>query len=183
MFACWIRKSLASAWKRKRQNISLFNLYETAEICISLTWSLQFWTLSKGVITWRTSVRAEMLLQLHNKFQLGIKYKPFCFLENNLTAQALFVLSARAEITWTVCRFFSPFRVRKAVRKTTTYLFCKAGLLICCKGNKNKNNCKVSCLETPSFWRYKENYVTRNTPEKFRDFRETGPWTPYGLNE
>ena len=50
-----------------------------------------------------------MLLQLHNKFQLGIKYTPFCLLENNLTAQALFVLSARAEITWTVCRFFSPF--------------------------------------------------------------------------
>ena len=67
------------------------------------------------------------------------------------------------------------FRARKAIRKTTTCSFCKAGLLICCKGNKNKNNCKVSCLETPSFWRYKENYVTRNTPEKFRDFRETGP--------
>ena len=67
------------------------------------------------------------------------------------------------------------FRARKAIRKTTTRLFCKAGLFICCKGNKNKSNCKVSCLETPSFLRYKENYVTRNTPEKFRDFRETGP--------
>jgi len=67
------------------------------------------------------------------------------------------------------------FGARKAIRKTTTCLFCKAGLLIRCKGNRNKNNCKVSCLETPSFWRYKENYVTRNTPEKFRDFRETGP--------
>ena len=67
------------------------------------------------------------------------------------------------------------FRARKAIRKATTYLFYKGGLLICCKGNKNKNNCKVSCLETPSFWRYKENYVIRNTPEKFRDFRETGP--------
>ena len=43
------------------------------------------------------------------------------------------------------------FQARKAIRKTTTYLFCKAGLLICCKGNTNKNNCKVSCLETPSF--------------------------------
>ena len=71
------------------------------------------------------------------------------------------------------------FRARKAIRKTTTCLFCKAGLLICCKGNKNKNNCKVSCLETPSFRRYKENYVTRNTPEKFRDFRETGPWVQF----
>ena len=69
------------------------------------------------------------------------------------------------------------FRARKAIRKTTTCLFCKAGLSICCNGDKNKNNCKVSCLETPSFWRYKENYVTRNTPEKFRDFRETGPWS------
>ena len=56
---------------------------------------------------------------------------------------------------------------------------CKAGLFICCIGNINKNNCKVSCLETSSFRRYKENYVTRNTLEKFRDFRETGPrsWT------
>ena len=65
------------------------------------------------------------------------------------------------------------FRARKAIRKTTTCLFCKAGLLICCKGNKN--NWKV----TPSFCRYKENYVTRNTPEKFRDFRETGPSGEY----
>ena len=69
------------------------------------------------------------------------------------------------------------FRARKASRKTTTCLFCKAGLFICCKGNKNKNNCKVSCLETSSCWRYKENYVTRNTPEKFRYYRETGPWS------
>ena len=53
------------------------------------------------------------------------------------------------------------FRARKAIRKTTTCLFCKASLFICCKGNKNKNNCKVSCLKTPSFRRYKENYVTR----------------------
>ena len=43
------------------------------------------------------------------------------------------------------------FGLRKAIRKTTTCLFCKAGLLVCCKGNKNNNNCKVSCLETPSF--------------------------------
>ena len=67
------------------------------------------------------------------------------------------------------------FRARKAIRKATTCSFCKAGLFVCCKANQNKNNCKVSCLETPSFWRYKDNYVTRNTHEKFRDFRETGP--------
>ena len=71
------------------------------------------------------------------------------------------------------------FRARKAIRKTTTCLFGKAGLFICCIGNKSKNNCKVSCLETPSFWRYKEYYVTRNAPEKFRDFRETGSWTGF----
>ena len=41
------------------------------------------------------------------------------------------------------------FRAQKAIRKTLTCLFCKAGLFICCKGNKNKNNCKVSCLQTP----------------------------------
>ena len=40
---------------------------------------------------------------------------------------------------------------REAIRQTPAFLFCKPGLLICCKGNKNKNNCKVSCLETPSF--------------------------------
>ena len=39
---------------------------------------------------------------------------------------------------------------------------------------KSKNKCKVSCLETPLFLRYKENFVTRKAPEKFRDFRETG---------
>ena len=49
------------------------------------------------------------------------------------------------------------FRARKAIRKTPTCLSCNAGIFICCKGNKNKCNCEVSCLETPSFWRYKEN--------------------------
>ena len=29
------------------------------------------------------------------------------------------------------------FRARKAIPKTATRLFCKAGLFICCKGNKN----------------------------------------------
>ena len=67
------------------------------------------------------------------------------------------------------------FGPQKPICKSTTCLFCKAGLFISCKGSKNKNNCKVSCLETPLFWKYKENYVTRNTPDKFRDLRETGP--------
>ena len=67
------------------------------------------------------------------------------------------------------------FRARKAIRKTTTCLFCKAGLFRCCKGNKNKNNCKVSCFETPSFWRYKENYVTRIRPKSFGTFEKQAP--------
>ena len=29
------------------------------------------------------------------------------------------------------------FWARKAIPKTATRLFCKAGLFICCKGNKN----------------------------------------------
>ena len=43
------------------------------------------------------------------------------------------------------------FRARKAIRKTQTCLFCKAGLFMCCKGYKNENTNEVSCLETPSF--------------------------------
>ena len=46
----------------------------------------------------------------------------------------------------------------------------------CCKGNKNENNFKVSCLETPSLCRYKQNYVTWNEPKKFWNFWETGLW-------
>ena len=58
--------------------------------------------------------------------------------------------------TWEVPK---TFRAWKAIRKTAIRLFCKVGLFICCKG--------------PWLWRY---YVTRNAPEKCRDFRETGPW-------
>ena len=63
------------------------------------------------------------------------------------------------------------FRTRKAIHRTPTHLSCEAGLFICCKGNKNLNHCKVSCLETPLFWRY---CVTRKASEKLRDFQETG---------
>ena len=65
-------------------------------------------------------------------------------------------------------------RTQKAIRKTPPRLFREAGIFIRCKGNKNLNNCKISCLEMPLFWRYKENYVTWNVREKFRDFWETG---------
>ena len=88
-------------------------------------------------------------------------------------------------LTWSSGGRFSKvskaFQARKAIHKTPTRLFCEAGLFICFKGNKNLNNCKVSCLETPLFWRYKENYVTWKAPEKFWDFRETGPWTSHRI--
>ena len=74
-------------------------------------------------------------------------------------------------------------RARKATRKIPTCLLRRASLFICCNGNKNLNNFKVPCLKTPSFWRYKENYATRNAPEKFRDFRETGPSSLYWKNK
>ena len=65
-------------------------------------------------------------------------------------------------------------RARKYIRNSPTRLFCEAGLFTYWKGNKNYYNYKVSRLQTPSFWRYKENYVTRNSPEKFREFWATG---------
>ena len=69
------------------------------------------------------------------------------------------------------------FRARKAIRKTTTCLFCKAGLLICSKGNKNKNNCQVSCLvlkvqrelRHPKYAR-KVSGLSRNRPLAVNDF-------------
>lgn len=72
------------------------------------------------------------------------------------------------------------FRARKAIRKTLTRLFCISVFFICCKGYRNQKNCKVSCLGTSSFRRYKENSVGRNAPKNFRDFRETGTriWNP-----
>ena len=75
------------------------------------------------------------------------------------------------------------FRGRKAIHWSTTCLFCKAVLFISCKRNKNKNNWKVSCLETPSFWRYRENYVKRqvsgllrNRPQRREPTKSTHMW-------
>lgn len=69
------------------------------------------------------------------------------------------------------------FRARKAIHKTPTRLFSKAGLFITCKGEKIQITAQVSSPETPWFLRYKEDYATRNAPKKFRDFRETVPRT------
>ena len=62
------------------------------------------------------------------------------------------------------------FRFRKAIRKTPTRLFCKAGLFICCEGDKNHNNCKVSCLRRDAFFLKKREL----SPEMYKHFRETG---------
>ena len=78
------------------------------------------------------------------------------FLHSNLVKKTAFW--NKRVVLWQLA-----FWTRKAIRKITTCLFCKASLFICCKWNKKKNNCKISCLETSLFWRYKEYYVTRNT--------------------
>ena len=65
------------------------------------------------------------------------------------------------------------FQAQKAICKTATSLFRKAGVFIHGKGNKNENNCKVLCLKTLSLCTYKENNVTQNASKKFWDFRET----------
>ena len=67
------------------------------------------------------------------------------------------------------------FRAQKAIRKTTTCLFCKAGLFIRCKGNKNQNNCKVSCLETPSFEDTKRIMAPEIRPKSFGTFEKQAP--------
>ena len=43
------------------------------------------------------------------------------------------------------------FRAQKAIHKTATCLFCRAGLFICCNRNKNNNKCKVLCLKLLCF--------------------------------
>ena len=69
------------------------------------------------------------------------------------------------------------FRARKTIREPATRLFCKAGLFICCKDDKYWNNCIVSCLETLSLWRYKENISPETRLKSFgtSDKRALGP--------
>ena len=95
------------------------------------------------------------LLQCCIVIVMQIKLTVFVVVEYIVNEVATVLHTLRAYVT---CAFpwarFSKvpktFWARKAIRKTATRLFCKAGLFICCKGNKKKNNCKVSCLETPS---------------------------------
>ena len=59
---------------------------------------------------------------------------------------------------------------RKAIRKTPTRLFCEAGRFKCCKGIKIKITAKFRAPRRIRF-EYKKGIMS---PEKFRDFRETG---------
>ena len=104
----------------------------------------------------------------------ALHWRPIVSVDNItlLALQANKICSIRYCNPWLFPQYFGPgarflkvpntFRVRIAIRKTPTHLFCKADLFICCKRNKCQNNCKVSCLEASSFRRYKDNYVTRN---------------------
>ena len=61
-------------------------------------------------------------------------------------------------------------RPRIAIHKTPTRLFCKAGLFIHCKGNKNKIAANFVASGHFHLEKKNENHVTRDEPEKFRDF-------------
>ena len=79
-----------------------------------------------------------------------------------------------------ICFSESPeraFRARKASSQTAIRLFWKADLLTCFQCKKNQEDCEVWRRRTSALRRYEGNYVTRNRPEKFPDFLETGPWS------
>ena len=67
------------------------------------------------------------------------------------------------------------FRARKAIRKTPTCLFCKAGLFICCKGNKNKNNCKFRASRRLSFENTNRIMSPEMRPKSFGTFEKQAP--------
>ena len=57
----------------------------------------------------------------------------------------------------------------------------KAGLFICCKGNKNQNNCKVSSLETPSFLKIQRELRHRQCAWKVLGLSRNRPLTHINL--
>ena len=67
------------------------------------------------------------------------------------------------------------FRARKAIRKTTTYLFCKAGPLICCKGNKNKITAKFRASRRLRFEDTKRIMSPEIRPKSFGTFEKQAP--------
>ena len=71
------------------------------------------------------------------------------------------------------------FGSEKAIRKITTCLFCKASLFICCKRNKNENNCKVSCLRRLRFEDTKRIVSPEIGPKSFGSFEKQAPESKY----
>ena len=76
------------------------------------------------------------------------------------------------------------FPARKAIPKTPISLFCKAVFFsYVVKGIKIKTTAKFRTSRRLRFEDTKEYYVTWNAPEKFRDFRETGPRSRLKFNQ
>ena len=73
------------------------------------------------------------------------------------------------------------FPARKAICEIANRLFWKADLLTCFQGNKMKINCEVWQIKCSPFLSYKGNCDTRKWPVKFRDFRETAPWSEFSF--
>ena len=67
------------------------------------------------------------------------------------------------------------FRARKAIRKTTTYLLCKAGLFIRCKGNKNKITAKFRASRRLRFEDTKRIMAPETRPKSFGTFEKQAP--------
>ena len=90
------------------------------------------------------------------------------------------VRSHRRSSTFPGARFSKvprTFRARKAIRKITTCLFCKTGLFICCKGNKNKNNFKFRASRRHRFEDTKRNMSPEIRPKSFGTFEKQAPGT------
>ena len=67
------------------------------------------------------------------------------------------------------------FLARKAIRKTPTAYSVKLVFSLCFKGNENLNNCKVSCLKTPSFKGTKRIMSPEMRPKRFGTFEKRAP--------
>ena len=72
------------------------------------------------------------------------------------------------------------FRYRKASCQIAICVFWKAALLTCFECKKNQEDCEIWWLRNTALLRCNGNCGTRNRPENFRDFWETGPcWSLY----
>ena len=68
------------------------------------------------------------------------------------------------------------FQARKCIRKTPSCLFCKAGLFICCKGNRNKITAKFRVSRRLRFNDTKGIRSPGMRPKSFRTFEKRAPY-------